>query len=228
MNAVKYGSTKDKSIVHIYFTYNDKEVEFHIEDDGTGSRATTVEKLRLLINQNANQNDVTKTSGRGLAMITTLWTDKLEIEESRYGGMAISFVKSIETQPPPPPKLVKSAILKSAESLEPIKQSKEKEIEQKKPQGPSFIVKLQGKIDQLNIDKLALPVNEQIKALPENGVLILDFAELDYINSTFIGLLASWLKDVQRKDGQIILQNTNHQIKDVLDLVGLGKVLNIE
>jgi anti-anti-sigma factor len=225
MNAVKYGSTENQSMVHIYFTYNDKEVQFQIEDDGTGPQVISAETLKSLIYKNANQNDVTKTSGRGLAMITTLWTDKLDIKESSYGGITIAFSKTIETQPPPPPPLVKAVISQSAEPS--------KSIEQKKPEGsaatmPAFTVKLHGDIDQLNIDKLVLLVNEQIATLPKEATLVLDFSELDYINSTFIGLLASWLNDVKQKGGQIVLKNINDQIKDVLNLVGLGKVLNIE
>lgn len=220
MNAVKYGSIENQSTVHIYFIYDDKEVQFQIEDDGAGPQAISVEALKSVIDKNANQNDVTKTSGRGLAMITTLWTDNLDIKESSHGGIAISFSKTIETQPPPPPPLVKAIISQPTEPLKPV--------EQKKSEGPAFTVKLHGDIDQLNIDKLSLPVNEHIAALPQDGTLILDFSELDYINSTFIGLLASWLNDVKQKGGQIVLKNINDQIKDVLNLVGLGQVLNIK
>jgi anti-anti-sigma factor len=224
MNAVRYGSTEGKSTIHVVFLYDDNEVEFKIEDDGTGAKGISPEELKSIIAENANHSDVTKTSGRGLALITNLWTDKLDIGKSSYGGVSISFVKAIETTPPPAPPLIQAAISKHAEPVPAPEQAQVTEH----PEGQSFTLKLSGEIDQLNIEKLALPVVEQIKTLPNGATLVLDFSAIEYINSTFIGHLASWYKDVQKKEGQIVLKNTNDQIKDVLDLVGLGRVLVLE
>ena len=221
MNAVKYGSTEDKSIVKVFFFYNEREVDFNIEDDGTGSRKTSVEELKSVINKNASQNDITKTSGRGLALITSLWTDKLDIKQGVSGGISVSFTKSIEKMPPPPPKLVQTAI-EMPEA--PISKTPEKE----EAKGPAFTVKISGEVSQLGIDKLVLPVVEQINALPKGATLVLDFKEIDYINSTFIGHMASWYNEVKKRGGRIVLLNTNNQIRDVLDLVGLKHVVAIQ
>lgn len=220
MNAVRYGSTEDKSTVHIVFSYDDGHVGFEIEDDGTGSEKKSVEELKTVIQKNASKNDVTRTSGRGLALITSLWTDKLEVKNSSLGGIAISFVKKIETAPPSPPALVKIATPETPKVV-PIQP-------EKKPKGPEITIRLHGQIDQINIEKLTLPVEEQIAVLPEEAILILDFKEVDYINSTFIGHLASWYNNVKNKNGQIVVKNANNQIKDILDLVGLARVLNIK
>ncbi|MBU0578347.1 anti-sigma factor antagonist [Patescibacteria group bacterium] len=218
MNAVRYGSTADTSTVHVFFSYNDEEVEFSVEDDGSGTRKMSADELKALINKNVENNNVTQTSGRGLALIAKLWTDHLDIKQSSFGGLAISFSKHIETAPPPPPPLVQTVIYKPSKSIsEATKESK----------GPDFTVKLHGEIDQANIDAVTLPIDEQITALPESARLILDFGDVDYINSTFIGHLASWHNDVQKKGGQIVLKNVNDQIRDVLDLVGLEHVLTI-
>jgi stage II sporulation protein AA (anti-sigma F factor antagonist) len=221
MNAVKYGSTENKSIVHIVFTYDDKEIEFKIDDDGTGSQKTTVDDLKAVILKNANHNDLTKTSGRGLAMITQIWTDQMNIEKSPYGGISMFFVKKIEKTSPPPPAIIQTVMTK------PPKQTSSM-VKEVQPAGPAFNIMLEGEIDPINIDKLAMPIAEKIDNMPQGGRLVLDFTHLNYINSTFIGHLASWYKQVQKNGGQIALKNTNEQILDVLDLVGLKRVLIIE
>jgi anti-anti-sigma factor len=221
MNAVKYGSTEDKSVVRVIILYDEKEVEFKIEDDGTGTRKTSVEDLKALIDKNASNNDLTRTSGRGLALITSLWTDKLEIQPSSFGGIAVSFKKTIEKTPPPPPKLIQAAIDMPAPDTFKV-------TEKEEPKGPAFTVQISGDLGQLGIEKLVLPVQEQIKALPEGATLVLDFKEVDYINSTFIGYLASWYNSVKEKRGRIVLLNTSDQIRDVLDIVGIKHVLAIQ
>jgi len=221
MNAVRYGSTESKSTVHVFFSYDDQEIEFRIEDDGTGERKTSVEELRKTINKNIENNNVTQTSGRGLALIANLWTDHLDINESSYGGISISFKKGVETVPPPPPPLVQTVLKKKSDIKSKIPKK------EKWAKGPDFTVKLHGEIDQANIDAVTLPVDEQITALPEKARLILDFSDVVYINSTFIGHLASWHNNVKQKGGQIVVRNANDEIRDVLDLVGLGRILTI-
>ena len=165
MNAVKYGSTEYKSIVHLVLSYNEEMVEFRIEDDGTGAQKMTAEELKARIKKNAVQNGITAISGRGLALITHLWTDKLNIEQSSAGGIAISFTKNIETTPPtPPPPLVLPT--------EPIDLKTEPAVHSaplpvKQAEGPTVTVRLQGEIDQSNLEKLTLPVQEQLDVLPE-------------------------------------------------------------
>lgn len=231
MNAVKYGSTEDTSTVRIVFGYNEEMVEFRIEDDGTGAQKISAKELKARIQKNTDENEVTSTSGRGLALITHLWTDEIKIEPANAGGIAISFSKKIETTPPP--LIPAEDQLKSNEGAvdeqskahqEPIKSpSKEKSAK-----GPIVTVKLQGEIDQSNLEKLTLPVKEQLDVLPDGAKLVLDFKDVVYINSTVIGHLAEWHNEVEKKNGQMVLINANDQIKDVLNLVGLSYVLDIE
>jgi anti-anti-sigma factor len=143
------------------------------------------------------------------------------VQTSSFGGIAVSFAKTIEKTPPPHPKLVQAVIEMPAPTSSGPTESEE-------PKGPAFTLKISGEVSQLGIDKLVLPVEEQIKALPAGATLVLDFKEIDYINSTFIGHMASWYNDVKKRGGKIVLLNTNDQIKDVLDLVGLKHVVAIQ
>ena len=68
MNAVRYGSTEDKSLVYITFLFDENEIQFTIEDDGTGTNAISVEELKNIIQKNEKSTDLTRTSGRGLSI----------------------------------------------------------------------------------------------------------------------------------------------------------------
>jgi len=236
MNAVKYGSTEEKSFVYTTFEYNEKGIQFTIEDDGTGSQVISPEELQAKVATNEQDTNLTKTSGRGLSMITKLWTDKMEVSKSQYGGISVKFTKAIETAttpPPPPTGLVKQITEQMATPTTPTAPSPPPEIPPppavpsgaQPAKGPAYEIKLSGEIDQSNIEEKTAPVYDQIEVMPEGGTLVLDFSELDYINSTFIGNLAAWHTSLRRKNGRICLKNTNNQIREVLELVGLLNIL---
>ncbi len=98
MNAVKYGSTEDKSMIYILYSYDDNGMEFTIEDDGSGAKSVSVDELKQIISQNKLDENLEKTSGRGLSMITNLWADDIQISDSKYGGIKITFTKKIPVE----------------------------------------------------------------------------------------------------------------------------------
>jgi anti-anti-sigma factor len=234
MNAVKYGSTKDKSIVHISFEFDKEGVQFTIEDDGTGPKAKSAEALKEVIQKNEANNDLTRTSGRGLALIAKMWTDGMQVAQSTYGGIGIGFLKKLEnaSQPPATPTL-ELPILKPEEILAtPISTPQapiepQKAANRPKPQGPTYEVRLSGEIDQSNMTEKIAPVNEQIAAMPSGSTLVLDFSDLTYINSTFIGNLAGWYRALQLKQGALRLKHVNESVKEILTLVGLINVIEM-
>ncbi len=245
MNAVRYGSTPDTSTVTITFNFDENGIECVMEDDGTGELAISVEELKKRIQQNEANTDITRTSGRGLSMITKLWTDGMEITKSELGGIAVKISKKLATAgeappaPPPPPELAEAmkAVQVAAGTPEPGKGPLVKPAEPSAgpaasapaPQaGATYEVKLSGEIDQSNITEKVSPVYDQIEVIPAGSTLVLDFAELDYINSTFIGNLAAWHTSLLAKNCQLQLKNVNDAIKEVLALVGLANVLNIQ
>lgn len=248
MNAVRYGSTEGKSVVHVSFEFDENEVRLTMEDDGTGSQAIPAEELKKKIEQNEADTDLTRTSGRGLAMITKLWTDGVMVEKSQYGGIAVSFVKKIETssEPPPPPPtpggLIDQTVLKQiAEAKEAAAAvgahpaapaapagAQQAATSAQPVAGPVYEIKLTGELDQSNIEAKLAPVVDQVETIPQGGILKLDFSEVDYINSTVIGHIASFHNVLQKKGGKLLLANVNEAIREVLDLVGLLNVLEIQ
>lgn len=256
MNAVRYGSTPNTSTVTITFNLDENGIECVMEDDGTGSLAVPAEELKKKIVANEANTDITRTSGRGLSMITKLWTDGMEITKSEFGGIAVKISKELATAgetppaPPPPPELAEAmkAVQAAAGTpapaapaaptvaaepgkgplVKPAESSVGSAAPAPTPQaGATYEVKLSGEIDQSNITEKVSPVYDQIEVIPEGSTLILDFAELDYINSTFIGNLAAWYSALQAKKGELQLKNVNQPVREVLALVGLTSVLKI-
>jgi len=233
MNAVRYGSTENKSSVYITFEYDEDEAQFTIEDDGTGPNAIPADKLRGIIQKNEENKDLTRTSGRGLSMITKVWTDQMTIAESEHGGIAISIKKKVDAFSAPPPPMPPTGLLKQAveraEATPPAMVQPEREPIAAKPiQGmPLYEVKLSGEIDQSNIEEVVAPIHDQVGAMPLNSVLALDFSDVSYINSTFIGNLASWYTAMHKKGGRVILKGVKKNISEVLELVGLLNVIEL-
>ncbi len=243
MNAVKYGSTKDKSLVYITFEFDKDAVQFTIEDDGTGPKAKSAEELRAVIQKNESNNDLTRTSGRGLALIAKMWTDGMQVAQSTYGGIGIGFTKKLENAEKPPENapmelpilspeqapanLPTTAVTPTLRPQTPMGAPTGSPIGSQIGKGPVYTVKLSGEIDQSNMAQKIAPVTEQVNAMPNGAVLELDLSELVYINSTFIGNLAGWYRTIQQKQGSLRLLHATEPVKEILTLVGLINVIEM-
>lgn len=96
MNAVKYGSASIMETVMIQFFLKKDRIVVSIDDSGTNKdHAKSPQSLRRIINKNFLNNDLLKLSGRGLAMFTKSWTDRLFITKSEYGGIRVRFEKQL-------------------------------------------------------------------------------------------------------------------------------------
>lgn len=226
MNAVKYGSVEETGKVNIGMEYDSEGLLFFVEDEGAGKNKVTPEEINKIIKKNTNETQVTSTSGRGLAMITSLWTDTIEITPSTIGGIKVTFTKKVDNTPPPPSPMVQMQVDKFEEEKKTTTPATMEESTSKK--GPTFLFKLKGEIDQLNIEKNTIPVEDQIKKMPKGSQLILDFTDVKFINSSFIGHLAAWYKSLKNLDGGVTVKNINQEVQDILNLVGLSHVLTFD
>ncbi len=225
MNANRYGSKADSGKIYANFLFENGQVVFQIEDEGLGEKKVTAQELRTLLDKNTHEvADLTKTRGRGLALISALWTDELKIEDSLRGGLLIRFKKSVShVAPPAPPKLqvvdpmAEKQVPEQVGAVSPLVHS-----------GPRKIIALEGEIDADNIAEKIKPILSELVLMTNDSVLVLDCEKLTYINSTFIGHLAGWHNELSKKNGHLVLQHLSKDVKDILDLVGLGKVIYME
>ncbi len=229
MNAVLYGSNESS---HLYITFfcNEEGVHFSIEDEGTGQKKISVDELKQIIETNKANTSKTRTSGRGLAVITNLWTDQMRIEQSNYGGILAGFYKKMDHSTPPslPMNESPSKNIAVAPTMAPLPEAETAAPLRIEPKSDSPVVEITNGTDHAEIENVALLVKEKMDLLSSGGVLVLDFAKADFINSTFIGYLASWYNDSETKQTQLVIKNANDPIKDVLALVGLNKILSLD
>ena len=209
MNAVRYGSGSN-SDVKLTLGYHQNLLKGMIEDAGEGREQIKKEELEKIILTQTNNNVITKTSGRGLAQIVKRWTDKMEIKNNAKGGIVITFEKKIEFK--------KEAEKEAKIPLLKIQPNALKEYK--------FV--FEGEIDEGNIKENKQIVNDFLKEKTDAIRIILDFSELHYCNSLFIGQIADWYNKMQKRNGEIVILNPNQDILNIIDMVGLTKVIPVQ
>ncbi|MBX2829902.1 MAG: STAS domain-containing protein [Rhodospirillales bacterium] len=66
-------------------------------------------------------------------------------------------------------------------------------------------------------------------AIPDGTTtLIIDFKETHFVDSAGIGTMVFWLRDLQKSDGKIVLANLTGQPKDIVEMVGLNKLVEVQ
>lgn len=94
MNAVKYGSGK-KDTVLVEVLRRRQGIVLRVSDRGYGN--ITPQHLSRLVRANASREGLLHTSGRGLALIAKVWSDRLTIKRSVFGGIAVETEKRYAT-----------------------------------------------------------------------------------------------------------------------------------
>jgi anti-anti-sigma factor len=77
-------------------------------------------------------------------------------------------------------------------------------------------------IKQLDQEIMGLVSEENLKNF------LLDFSNVDFMSSSFLGLLVKLHKRVTEKKGQLKLCNIDKKIKKVFKITQLDKILNID
>ncbi len=96
MNAVKYGSDGPEDDIHISFEWEKGDyIKVKIEDEGKQLTHTAAEELKKKMNKEFLNHNPSKSSGRGLAQIVLNLTDHLQITQSSFGGIAVTFLKRV-------------------------------------------------------------------------------------------------------------------------------------
>jgi len=208
MNAVKYGSN-GSSNVYLTFEILDDGINCSVEDTGTGKESASVEELQIKIKAQRENTNLEKTSGRGLAMITDEWSDKFEVIKSEHGGVKLWFFKQTSAA---------GELPKPEHATELTIPEKEQHI----------TVKFTGEIDQFTMAQNVEDVEKLLKDDAVNVHIDLDFTEVTYLNSTFIGYLANLFNKLKKKNSSLRILGVNDDIFDILNLVGLTKILNVQ
>ncbi|MBT4937414.1 STAS domain-containing protein [Candidatus Peregrinibacteria bacterium] len=207
MNAVRYGS-KEKSHVFFEIIIEESQLICAIEDEGKGEHKVTADELKNIIQKETDNVSLNKAHGRGLAQITSTLVQAFEITDKENGGLRIEFVIKKQL----------SEDKKSSVSLE----ESQKIL-------PEAELKISGEVDLNNIEEVSENIEKlfsEKKDIP--FCLILDFSELRYCNSTFLGSLAAWQSVLSERGGEGLIKNPTAEIFEILDLVGLTSIYRVE
>ncbi len=96
-NAIEYGSASGSEIRIAFIHKKDDYIEIQVEDTGTGKNKITAEQLKKLFEErSAPGYEFTGIRGRGLIKIVGEWTDELNFEDRKEGGIRITAKKFLK------------------------------------------------------------------------------------------------------------------------------------
>lgn len=87
------------------------------------------------------------------------------------------------------------------------------------------LVRLSGDIDSLSVSQLNRGASDLLAQYQYK--LILDFADVPYINSSGLGVIASVLKTVREKGGDVKFLHVPPSLLELFDIVRLTKIVQI-
>lgn len=87
-------------------------------------------------------------------------------------------------------------------------------------------VKLSGELDHHGADVNRHKIDDKIN---NNSItkLIIDFGDLDFIDSSGIGFVIGRYKNIRKRNGVIEIINASKKVRKILDMSGIGKIINI-
>lgn len=98
---------------------------------------------------------------------------------------------------------------------------------QEKTAGASMTVALRGEIDHHGAVKMRTEIDKLIAEKKPN-TLILDLEEIDFMDSSGLGLIMGRYKKMSEIGGELILRNPKPSILKICRLAGLGRFIKIQ
>lgn len=84
-----------------------------------------------------------------------------------------------------------------------------------------FTIKLQGELDAVTIEPYSAAIEKLAMSITDPSIVVLDFSQVPYLNSTAIGNIAHWFTLFQEKSSEMHLIELGDNVYDTLELVGL-------
>ena len=93
--------------------------------------------------------------------------------------------------------------------------------------GQALTIKLKGELDHHSADESRILIDEKINK-GKFKKLIIDFKNLDFIDSSGIGFVIGRYKVIRKRNGVIEIINANAKVRKILDMSGIGKIIEIK
>ena len=94
-----------------------------------------------------------------------------------------------------------------------------------KQTGGATVVSLGGDVDMHRASELRDALTKIVAPRPPQ--LVLDLSEVKFLDSTGLGTLVYFLKEVGGYDGKMLLANLNENVRNVLEITRLEKVFSV-
>jgi anti-sigma regulatory factor (Ser/Thr protein kinase) len=96
-NAIEYGSSPGSEIRITFLHIKEEHLEISVEDTGTGANAMNAEGLNRIFQERRETGYVfTGIRGRGLVKIVGEWTDEINFEDRKEGGIRVTVKKFLD------------------------------------------------------------------------------------------------------------------------------------
>lgn len=93
--------------------------------------------------------------------------------------------------------------------------------------GQVLTIKLRGELDHHSADEARVLIDEKIKN-EKFKKLVIDLKSLDFIDSSGIGFVIGRYKVIRKRNGVIEIVNASQNVRKILDMSGIGKIINIK
>lgn len=93
--------------------------------------------------------------------------------------------------------------------------------------GQDLVVKLKGEIDHHFTMEFKGKIDERLKVGRVKN-LTFDMEKIDFVDSSAIGFIIGRYKIVKKNDGKLEIINASHKVRRILDMSGVGKIINIK
>lgn len=88
-------------------------------------------------------------------------------------------------------------------------------------------VQISGQLDESCVDKIAQQFYEVIDNTVDGTGFLVDLKNLDFINSKGIGYFLDFFRKISEKKGRMVLASPSENVLDILEVVGVTKVLEV-
>lgn len=93
--------------------------------------------------------------------------------------------------------------------------------------GSALTIKLRGELDHHSADETRELIDNKLNKEIYNKIII-DFKNLDFIDSSGIGFIIGRYKVIRKRNGTIEIINASKKVKKILDMSGIGKIISIK
>ena len=93
--------------------------------------------------------------------------------------------------------------------------------------GQDLVVKLKGELDHHFATEFKGIIDEKLNS-GQVRKLTFDMEKLDFIDSSAIGFIIGRYKIIKKNDGKLEIINASHKIRRILDMSGIGKIINVK